>query len=76
MDRVLWAFRLPSLEAPEEVDVARRFLKSIDTALQEVEAGNQRDVKDVLTLTEEGNMVWREDAKYDEVLGLLEVLPA
>ena len=75
MDRVLWAYRLPSLEAPEEVEIAQKFLKAIDVALQEAESGTQKDVTEVLTLTEDGNMVWREDAKYEQVLELLEVLP-
>ena len=66
------------LAGPGEDVIARRFLDSIDSATTQAETasdGEKKGEKEVLTLTEEGTVVWREDAKYDEVLSLLEALP-
>lgn len=73
-DRSLWAFRLPILEPPQ-VDVARNWLNAIAEAVQDVEKGNMRGVRDILTLKEDRTIEWTVDGRWDELMRLKVALP-
>jgi hypothetical protein len=74
-DRPLWMFRLPTLE-PDQVPVARAWQDAVDVETKRLESGEAgRGLKEVLTLTEERTIAWREDKRWDEVMRLLDALP-
>ncbi|EMD35663.1 hypothetical protein CERSUDRAFT_157551 [Gelatoporia subvermispora B] len=73
-DRSLWALRLPVLK-PDQADVARAWLDSINSALAAAENGEVRGLKEVLALNENQSIGWRDDDKWDEIMRLCQALP-
>ena len=73
-DRPLWAFLLPALTG-DQVAVARNWLEAIDRETTTLEDAPKRDVKDVLVLTEDRKIEWREDGRWESIMKLRGAVP-
>ncbi|KII85983.1 hypothetical protein PLICRDRAFT_667399 [Plicaturopsis crispa FD-325 SS-3] len=75
-DRVLWALRLPALDASQAI-VASAWLDRIRDEVEELEqtGSSKRDAKEMLTLTEDRSISWTKDPIWDEVMRLAKILP-
>jgi hypothetical protein len=73
----LWAFRIPELTSPQ-VDVARKWLDTIDQATQELELPHlgKYNLKDVLALQADKQIEWTTDEKWDDATKMRKLLPA
>ncbi|KAJ7027900.1 Alpha/Beta hydrolase protein [Mycena alexandri] len=75
-DRVLWAFRVPSL-TDGQIRIARNWLTRVAEELAAVESAGKplRGPKDILVLAEDKGVEWTEDLQWDEKMRLLSALP-
>ncbi|KAN0088307.1 Alpha/Beta hydrolase fold [Tylopilus felleus] len=75
-DRCFWALRLPSLTDPQK-KVAVAWLDAIDDefAILEREGKPKRPLNQALTLREDQTIEWQEDKRWDQFMGIVEVLP-
>ncbi|KAF8957122.1 Alpha/Beta hydrolase protein [Flammula alnicola] len=64
-DRILWALRTSSLK-PDQIDVAKAWLNNISEEVAAMNSGKR--------LTEDKSIVWTDDAKWDEIMKLQDVL--
>ncbi|KAI0781938.1 carboxylesterase [Abortiporus biennis] len=88
-DRSLWAFHLPTLEqtppgipvtpSEEQIRIAREWLKTISALRKELESSpvkrGENEYKKILVLKEDKTIGWEVDAKWDNIMRLLQVLP-
>ncbi|RPD60223.1 carboxylesterase [Lentinus tigrinus ALCF2SS1-7] len=73
-DRVLWAFRLPSLQ-DDQPSVARAWLSTVADYVKRAEAGQGLPLKTVLALTESKEIREVVDEKWDEYMRMRTTLP-
>ena len=72
-DRPLWTFRLATL-TDEQVPVARSWLDAVEREFDALE-GSARGPREVLVLTEDKKIEWREDASWERLMRLTSALP-
>ena len=74
-DRYLWALRRPNLNA-RQWNTAERWLEAVHQELRNViQSGNAHASREVLTLKEDQSIGWTDDARYEEFMGLADILP-
>ncbi|KAJ7165530.1 carboxylesterase [Mycena crocata] len=75
-DRSLWAFRVPDLTA-DQIDTARNWLTQVFEWLDAIERAGKPvgGPLNILVLTEDRDVRWKEDLLWDEKMRLLDALP-
>lgn len=75
-DRILWSLRVPSL-LPDQVIVAEAWLDAIESNLKALSINSTptRSVREVLTLTENREIKWTTDERWEEMMKLARILP-
>ncbi|TFY60729.1 hypothetical protein EVJ58_g4960 [Rhodofomes roseus] len=77
LDRTIWADRQTLISQPEHL-VVLAWLDAIDAQRKAVEEGTStdaQDIKRVFALKKDMSMGWKDDARWDEVKGLIAALP-
>lgn len=76
-DRVIWSF-LTNVLTPDQVPIARAWLKAVDVEVKAVEIGHgqnsNHDVDDMLTLKTDCTIGWTKDDRWKELEYIGEVL--
>ena len=72
-DRPLWTFRLSTL-TDDQVPVVRRWLDTVAREFDTLEE-SKHGMKEVLVLTANKEIEWREDVNWDRLMKMTDALP-
>ncbi|KAJ3519234.1 hypothetical protein NM688_g9330 [Phlebia brevispora] len=73
-DRPLWALRIPTL-TDEQLMTARQWLDVIARETDALKDKPRQSARDVLVLTEEREIKWMEDIRWEEMMKLSQAVP-